>query len=112
MDKTKILGLGIYETDALEDIIDIDYFSGQTSLLDYTSAIISVEYIAQEYMKLPGKFQGLTCLDDDDRSARLVSDMVRRKDEVVELLKQGNNIFVFLPSEQYLYVRTGKKEYS
>ncbi|MDE7062579.1 MAG: hypothetical protein K2O73_04960 [Lachnospiraceae bacterium] len=112
MDKTKILGLGIYGTDALEDIIDIDDFSGQTSLLDYTSAIISVEDIAHEYMRLPGKFQGLTCLHNDDSSARLVSDMVRRKDEVVELLKQGNNIFVILPSEQYLYVRTGKKEYS
>lgn len=38
--------------------------------------------------------------------------MSRRKNEIIELLKQGSNIFVFLPSEQYLYIRIGKKEYS
>lgn len=112
MDKLNIIGLGIYGTDDIEEIVDIEPFSSQTSLLDYSSAIISVEGIVYEYVNTPGKFQGLDCLDDDNKSARLVSDMSRRKNEIIELLKQGNNIFVILPSEQYLYIRTGKKEYS
>lgn len=112
MDKANIIGLGIYEIDDMEEIVDIELFSSQTSLLDYSSAIIRVNDIVYEYVNTPGEYKGLDCLDDDNMSARLVSDMGRRKNEIIELLKQGNNIFVILPREQYLYIRTGKKEYS
>lgn len=112
MDKTKIIGLGIYGIDDVEDLMNIESFSSQTSLLDYNSAIISVDGIVYEYMDTPIKFQGLDCLNDDNESARLMNDMSRRKNEIIELLKQGNNIFVILPSEQYLYIRTGEKKYS
>lgn len=107
-----MLGLGIYAGEDTEDIIDIENFSSQTSILDYTSVIISVEGIIYDYVQKPSKFQGLDCLNDDDQSAKLVRDMERRKNEIIELLKQGNNVFVVLPSEQNIYIRTGKKEYS
>lgn len=112
MDKANIIGLGIYGTDDVEDVVDIESFSSQISLLDYSCAIISVDNIVYEYVNVPEKFRGLDCINDDNESARLVSDMGRRKNEIIELLKQGNNIFVILPSEQYLFIRTGKKEYS
>lgn len=112
MDKTKMIGLGMYGIDGLEDMIDTEAFSSEISLLDYSCVLIEIENVIYEYMNTPGKFQGLHCLNDDNKSARLVSDMNRRKNEIVELLSQGNNIFVTLPGEQHLYVRTGKKEYS
>lgn len=107
-----LLGLGIYGTEEMETIIDIDAFSSQISILDYKSVIISVDGIEYEYMQYPGTFDGLPCLNNDDKSAKFLRDMQRRKDEICELLKQGNNVFVILPREQYIFVRTGEKQYS
>lgn len=112
MRKVPMLGLGVYNTEDTEDIIEIEDFGSQRTMLDYSSALISVQGIEYDYVNNPGTFKGLKCISDDNQSAKLVRDMKRRKNEVVELLNQGNNIFVILPSEQNIYIRTGEKEYS
>lgn len=112
MRKATMLGLGVYGTEETIDLIEIEDFSSQISILDYTSVMISVEGIVYDYLQQPGKYDGLQSLNDDDKSAMLVRDMERRKNEVIELLKQGNNVFVILPSEQNIYIRTGEKKYS
>lgn len=112
MKKNSVLGVGIFADVDEPEYMDLDSFESTTSFLDYSCIIISVENIVYYYFKSRAQFRGLECIDDENKSALIISDMKRRRKEVVELLDQGHNIFVILPSEQFIYIRSGKKEYS
>lgn len=112
MDETRLVGLGIYLEENLVENFNTYQFCESVSLLDYNCALFDVDCIIHEYIRKPDKYSGLDLIGDDNQSARLISDMNRRKDEVTEMLERGDNIFVIMPSEQHIYVRTGKKEYS
>ncbi len=112
MYSNKFIGIGLdfdYENEIGLDICD---FSDTVSILNYSGVLIAVDYLIHEYIKNPTEFEGLRCLNNDSGSAKLKSDMERRRQEIEELLENGNNIYVILPTEQYIFVRTGRKEYS
>ncbi|MBZ9622920.1 hypothetical protein G9F71_008640 [Clostridium sp. FP2] len=105
----KALAIGsFYEHDSVET----DYFRSSKSFLDYDIILINFDSILNEYKTTSSKtYRGKKCLNDDD-SVKIKEDIKRRKVEILELLKMGRNVIVYLPEPQICFADTGNREYS
>lgn len=107
----RILGIS---TEIEHELVDDVMFRSETSMLDYDVVLWNPNELIGEYHRnFPGTgtYKGHACLSDDD-SARVLKDIVRRKTEMVEMLKLGRSIIIYTPSPEKFYVDTGKREYS
>lgn len=108
----KIIGLNTQ----FDNITNEDYceyhFDSSISLLDYDAVVIDTDYIANNsYETEKSTYENKSVLKSYD-SKQIVEDCAVIKEQIVELLKQGKNVFLLMGCNENCYVYTGQKEYS
>lgn len=87
-------------------------FSTSVSLLDYDAVVVDVGFLAENcYGERAGRYENKLRLSDYN-SSQIVEDFPRIKEQIVELLKQGRNIFLLMGENESCFVYTGEKQYS
>ncbi|GIO30762.1 MULTISPECIES: hypothetical protein [Paenibacillus] len=88
-------------------------FGSTISFFDYDIVVIDCSIIQHEYTAnySNSTYRGLKSISDND-SPLIVSDIERRKQEILDLLRLGRTVFVYTPVAQKVYVDSGKREYS
>lgn len=96
-----------------KNLADTTYFASTTSFLDYDLVICDLSNTLNHYRMQFGSetFMGYPCLGDDS-SVKLQQDVIRRKAEMVELLKLGRMLVIITPPPILCYVATGQKQTS
>jgi len=107
MAKKKIVSVGMVIPGA--DVKNISLKS-KSSLLDYDVIIIDPE-INSFYGYSYDDYQGKPCLDDTN-SFRLKEHIEHWRREILEAVKAGKNVFLYLNEEEEVYVATGDKSHS
>ena len=107
--KMKIACIGYITRYNHDSITDIN-FKSKESILEYDSLIIDFENSYSSYISYEN-YRGKDRLSDND-SVQIHEDIKRRKNEMLEFLKNGKNIIVILSKKDYCYYYTGKSEYS
>ena len=82
----------------------------KVSLLDYDVIIIDpaiYEFYGYSY----DDYQGKPCLDDTN-SFRLKEHLEHWRREILEAIRAGKNVFIFLNQEQKVFIATGEKTFS
>jgi len=93
------------------DVAQTRFRSSQT-LLDYEIVFWDPGWILEEYTRdFTSSYQGLPLISQHD-SALIVGEVARRKREMIELLKLGGTIVIFLSRPDQIYIHTGEKQYS
>ena len=112
--KQKIVGLNTeFSSLKFNGFEEFDFMSC-ISLLDYDSVIIDTDHIADKYngdFHNNSMFQNKRCLSED-ASVQIKEDYERIKDQLIELLKHGKNIYILLGKNENCYIYTGAKQYS
>ena len=108
----KILGLNT-EFESLEyDGFHENRFSASISLLDYDVVVIDVDFLAGNcYGTDSSTYQNKTLLSHY-ASHQIVEDFCIIKEQIVELLKQGRNLFLLMGKNEDCYIYTGEKQFS
>lgn len=85
-------------------------FHSTTSFMDYDAVVISARSLALNYGSYD-TYNGKVCLPVD-ASFRMKEDFDRTRMQIIELLKQGRNVFVLMARNEDCYIHTGKSSYS
>lgn len=107
MAKKNIVSIGMEIPGA--DIKTISLMS-KSSLLDFDVIIIDPA-IRNFYGYSYDDYQGKPCLDDTN-SFRLKEHLEHWRREILEAIKAGKNVFLYLNEEEEVFVATGQKTYS
>lgn len=110
MKKRKILGLNTAFDSLKYDDFHEDDFTASISLLDYDAVVIDVGFLSNAY-HCNDTFQNKTLLSDY-ASHQIREDFSVIKGQIIELLKQGRNLFLLMGKNENCYVYTGEKQYS
>lgn len=87
-------------------------FRSSQTLLDYDVVFWDPAWVLNEYnVAFDSPYQGRRLLDQSD-SALVRGDLSRRRREMVDLLKIGGVIVVFLCEPEQFFIYTGEKEHS
>ena len=87
-------------------------FSSTTALFGYNAVIIDTLSISNNYKRdYKATYQNKAMLSTD-ASCAIVEDYSRIKEQLIELLKEGKNIFVLLGNNESCVIYTGEKQYS
>ena len=107
-----ILGINTYfDTIGYEGFTNVD-FRSTTSFMDYDAILIDTGYLAYRYgVDRPETFEGKRSISKDE-SRLMVEEFERTKAQIIELLKQGKNVFVLVTTNENCFIHTGKTEYS
>ena len=110
--KMKIIGLNTqFDNIKNEDYCEY-HFASSASLLDYDAVVIDTDFIANNsYETEKYTYENKSVLLSYD-SKQIVEDCAVIKDQIVELLRQGRNVFLLMGFNDNCYVYTGQKEYS
>lgn len=115
--KNKIVGVSLSFSHMNFMNIDLISFRSYISLLDYDIVLIDLAGISSEYnydkdyKGIEQLYSGKRCLSNDD-SFKFLSDFIRRKEEIKDLLVLGKTFYIMLPVESSFYIYSGKSEYS
>lgn len=95
------------------DNVDNKLFKSSVSLLDYDMLIWDPSKLFEEYDTYYAQplYRGHRNLDDHD-SAKIIEDIKRRKEEIVEFIKNNRVIILMLPPPTQCYYASGKYDYS
>jgi hypothetical protein len=85
-------------------------YKSEFTLLDFDLILWDPASLLLEY-SYDSKYRGYPSLDSHD-SVAILEDRSRRKSEMVDLVKLGRTIVIFVPSPQKFYVDTGQRSYS
>ncbi len=108
----KILGLNTEFENLEYDGFHENPFSTSISLLDYDAVVIDVGFLAENcYGESSSTYQNKTLLSNRN-SPQIVEDFSVIKEQIVELLKQGRNLFLLMGKNESCYIYTGEKQYS
>lgn len=112
MAQKKILGLNT-SFDSLEyEGYHENRFCSTISLLDYDAVVIDVGYlIDSNYSTAASSYQNKVLLSDY-ASSQIVDDFCTVREQLVELLKQGRNLFILMGRNENCYIYTGEKQFS
>lgn len=89
-----------------------DDFRSTTSFMDYDAVIVDTSYLSQSYRAdYPETFKGKRAISKDE-SCLMVEDFTRTKAQIIEILKQGKNVFVLMGTNENCFIYTGETEYS
>lgn len=89
-----------------------DEFRSATSFMDYDAILIDSSYLAQNYGEdYPSTFEGKRMISKNE-SRLMIEEFARTKEQIIEFLKQGKNVFVLMATNENCFVHTGKTEYS
>ncbi len=90
--------------------IDSFTYRSEYTLLDFDLILWDPGNLLQAY-NYDKKYRGYPSLDSHD-SVAILEDRSRRKNEMVDLVKLGRTIVIFVPSPQKFYIDTGQRSYS
>lgn len=89
-----------------------DEFRSTTSFMDYDAILIDSSYLAQNYGEdYPATFEGKRMISKNE-SRLMKEEFARTKEQIIEFLKQGKNVFVLMATNENCFIHTGKTEYS
>ncbi|MCH7579828.1 MAG: hypothetical protein IIB22_06245 [Chloroflexi bacterium] len=95
----------------LDEVTQIQ-FRSRFTLLDYELVLWDPSSLIYEYGRSEaGEYRGCPSLDPDS-SVRILDDRTRRRDEIVELVKLGRVVVIFVPPPLTFYVDSGERSYS
>ncbi len=108
----KILGVNtFFESVNFKDFHEHS-FNTPISYMDYDAVLIDSSFLSYEYKEdYPSTFKGKRIISKED-SHKMVSDFDTVREQIIEILKQGKNVFVIMGRNENCYVYTGKTEYS
>ena len=108
----RILGINTnFESLDYKGFVEVS-FRTDVSFMDYDAVVISTGYLAQNYhTDYPATFEGKRMISKDD-SHLMIEEFARTKEQMIEVLKQGKNIFILLDKNEKCFIHTGKTEYS
>ncbi|MBQ3202265.1 MAG: hypothetical protein IJB36_01325 [Clostridia bacterium] len=87
-------------------------FKTAISFMDYDAIVIDSSHLAYEYpADYQGTYSGKRLIHKED-SAKMRMDFSRTHEQIVEVLKQGKNVFVLMGKNENCFIYTGKTEYS
>lgn len=82
------------------------------SLLDYDAIVIDTAFLANHYKEsYTSPYQNRRLLAEDE-SRKIIDDFVRVKEQIIELLRRGGNVFLLMGDNENCYIYTGEKRYS
>lgn len=112
MASKKILGLNTSFESLEYDGFHENRFCSTISLLDYDAVVIDVGFlVGANYETGAGSFENKVRLSDY-ASSQIVDDFNTVREQLVELLKQGRNLFVLMGRNENCYIYTGEKQFS
>jgi prophage antirepressor-like protein len=110
--KQNILGINTEFKSLQIKNFDEYYFTSDLSFLDYDAIVISTDFICTNYSESSrSPFQNKRLLSET-ASNQLKGDFKKIKEQIIELLKQGKNIYVLMGNNENCYIYTGEKQYS
>lgn len=110
--RKKILGLNTSFASLAYEGFHENRFCSTISLLDYDAVVIDVGFLVESnYETGAGVFENKKRLSDY-QSSQIVHDFDTVREQIVELLKQGRNLFVLMGRNENCYIYTGEKQYS
>lgn len=91
-------------------------FRNNISLLDYDAVILNTygitsQYNSEKWLGEAKTFQGVEVLDENDSFA-IVKDFEKLKRQLIDMLKIGRNLYVFLEKNEPKFIYTGAKKVS
>lgn len=110
--KQRILGINT-EFDSLNyNSFTENNFTSSISFLDYDAVVISTNFICNQYdLSLKSPYQNKRLLSEY-ASNQIKEDYKKIKDQLIELLKQGKNVFILMGKNENCCIYTGEKQYS
>ena len=110
--KQRLLGI-ITEFESLNYVsFDEDIFTTSISFFDYDAVVISTDYISNQYAKSSTSPYQNKRLLSEYASNQIKEDYKKIKEQLIEQLRQGKNIFVLMGNNENCYIYTGEKQYS
>lgn len=107
-EEKKFIGINAMTILQDEDRIVMSAINSKRSLLDFGSVIINPELFLKTY-KQNGKYEDVPILSWDD-SRRIVENYSDVKRQLVELLRQGKNIYIFTGFTNKCYRYIGERD--
>lgn len=108
----RILGLNTQFDDLVCSGFEEEEFSSAISLLDYDAVVVDVGFIiGNSYGKDTETYQN-KCLLSNYASSQIVEDYAAIKEQIIELLKHGRNIFLLMGQNDNCCIYTGQKKYN
>lgn len=86
-------------------------WSATISLLDYDAVIISTDYLVAHYKDNSTMYENKRLLSAY-ASKQIQDDFSVVREQLIEILEQGKNVFVLLGNNENCFIYTGKTEYS
>lgn len=110
--RQRILGINTcFDSIDYEGFVN-DSFRNPTSFMDYDAIVIDTSYLAHIYGEdYPSTYQGKRMISKDE-SRRMEEEFLRTKTQIIDFLKQGKNVFVFMATNENCFIYTGRTEYS
>jgi len=92
--------------------ISNELFRSPVSFIDFDLLIWNPSHLFNEYdTDYQTKHQGYRSISDDD-SPKLLDDIIRRRNEIAEMVNLGRTVIVILPPPDKCYYATGQKDFS
>ena len=89
-----------------------DNFRTTTSFLDYDAVLIDTGLLSHRYgVGYPATYNGKRLISEND-SHRMTEEFACTKAQIIELLKQGKNVFILMARNENCVIHTGEREYS
>ena len=110
--KQRLLGINTEFESLNYDNFDENTFTSSISFLDYDTVVISTNYISSLYSEASTSPYQNKRLLSEYASNQIKEDYKIIKDQLIEQLKQGKNVFVLMGSNENCYIYTGEKQYS
>lgn len=112
MARKMILGLNTaFETLEYEGFHEKPFCSS-VSLLDYDAVVIDIGFlVSANYSTAAGSYENKLRLSEY-ASSQIVDDFNIVREQLVELLKQGRNLFILMGRNENCYIYTGEKQFS
>lgn len=86
-------------------------FSSSVSLLDYDAVVIDTSFIIMNYKESSSSpYQNYRLLNEYD-SNQIIEDYNRIREQIVEMLRRGKNIYVLMGNNEGCYIYTGEKQF-
>ncbi len=110
--RLKILGINTGFEISGCNWLEEDTIDTRSSFLDYDAVVINTEYLSHFYEQAYDKTYDNKRLISMNDSSAIVQDFQSVKEQLIEILKQGKNVFVLVGTNENCVIYTGETQYS
>ena len=110
--RLKILGINTGFEISGCNWLEEDTIDTRSSFLDYDAVVINTEYLSHFYEQAYDKTYNNKRLISMNDSSAIVQDFQSVKEQLIEILKQGKNVFVLVGTNENCVIYTGETQYS